>query len=78
MGSVRGFKYCIKGLNLDALWDGFNEQVALNSECVSSCSEIGIAERIARQEEIRSYKKKFIDWNGLQEWKSNRKRSLKS
>lgn len=58
--SIDDLKLAAAGFTLDDVWDGFLEQIALtNAECVVHNEELGIDEKLARQESILKLEKEI-------------------
>jgi len=48
-----------RGLDLDSLWDGFIEQIALQNTIVSSCDRLTVDEKLKKQETILKMQKEI-------------------
>jgi hypothetical protein len=48
-----------RGLNLDSLWEGFIEQIALQENIVSSCDSLTVDEKLKKQDTILKLQKEI-------------------
>lgn len=46
-----------RGLNLDNIWEGFIEQIALQEDIVTACDNLSVAEKLKKQEIILKLQK---------------------
>jgi len=48
-----------RGLNLDNIWEGFIEQIALQEDIVSPCNSLSVAEKLIKQDTILKLQKEI-------------------
>jgi len=48
-----------RGLNLDNIWEGFIEQIALQEDIVSPCNSLSVAEKLIKQDIILKLQKEI-------------------
>lgn len=48
-----------RGLNLDSIWEGFIEQIALQENIVSSCNSLTVDEKLKKQDTILKVQKEI-------------------
>lgn len=48
-----------RGLNLDKIWEGFIEQIALHKDVVSACESLSVSEKLKKQDTILKLKKEI-------------------
>lgn len=52
-------KLAARGLNLDSIWEGFIEQIALEDNIIPSCDSLNIDEKLKKQDTIRKLQKEI-------------------